>query len=87
MVLQIILFDFPLVWGVLRVIDLLGRNVRATLIVNIKHVEYFRSEILLCVGIPEIKRACKLLIVEWSDSQSESKLTEALFTSSLRCTM
>ncbi len=50
--LKIILLDFPVVWGVLRVTESARKNVGGaqSRIINIQHVEYLRSEILLCLG-------------------------------------
>ncbi len=45
-VLKIILSDFPVVWGVLRVTESARKNIGGAPIA--KHVEYLQSKILMC---------------------------------------
>ncbi len=71
MVLKIILPDFPCgvrcVKSDFNICDLLGRRSGSPQfeIINIKHVQYLRSEILLCVGNTADSQEFTLWTVTW----------------------
>ena len=81
MVLKIIFPDISVVWGMLRVFFTSPNRLWSPSwlcrfqIVNIKHVQYLWSDILLCVGNPEDSRWRSH--VGKNDSQLRTKLTEA----------